>query len=283
ADPATLTSALGITQQSLLAFQRMQEQTASLHKQFLDNQQSALATLQALVVQQQALLTGQPTSSVAVVPVRAAPFAAPAPVTPPPAVVPSPAVKVAPVAPTPASAPVIKSPAPAPKPPVPARDASGILLSVVAEKTGYPADMLGLDMALDADLGIDSIKRVEILSALQERIPDAPVVKPEHLGTLHTLRDIASFLGGPQVKNGPPIAPAKVDSRPSAITPGSVDNERVPEGRESPAVCQPATIVRSVIRPVPIDLTAARSRVPLVRNALVWVIADPSGFTARVT
>ena len=34
--------------------------------------------------------------------------------------------------------------------------------------------MLDLDMRLDADLGIDSIKRVEILSGIQERLPDAP-------------------------------------------------------------------------------------------------------------
>src|SRR5262249_57853274 len=64
----------------------------------------------------------------------------------------------------------------------------GVLLEVVAEKTGYPPEMLELDMALDADLGIDSIKRVEILSAPQERLPDAPAVKPEQLGTLHTLQ-----------------------------------------------------------------------------------------------
>ncbi len=31
--------------------------------------------------------------------------------------------------------------------------------------------MLELDMRLDTDLGIDSIKRVEILSAVQERLP----------------------------------------------------------------------------------------------------------------
>ena len=47
---------------------------------------------------------------------------------------------------------------------------------------------------MDADLGIDSIKRVEILSALQEKLPDAPPVKPEHLGTLQTLQDVANFL-----------------------------------------------------------------------------------------
>ena len=69
-----------------------------------------------------------------------------------------------------------------------------VLLEVIAEKTGYPAEMLDLDMAMDADLGIDSIKRVEILSALQERLPEAPQVKPEHLGTLLTLRHIAAFL-----------------------------------------------------------------------------------------
>ena len=39
--------------------------------------------------------------------------------------------------------------------------------------------MLELDMRLDADLGIDSIKRVEILSAVQERLPEAPSLGPE--------------------------------------------------------------------------------------------------------
>src|SRR5262249_33437355 len=81
------------------------------------------------------------------------------------------------------------------------------LLEVIAEKTGYPPEMLDLDMALDADLGIDSIKRVEILSALQERLPEAPTVKPEHLGTLHTLRHIAAFLAGQETRSGFPAGP----------------------------------------------------------------------------
>ncbi|MFT6215679.1 MAG: polyketide-type polyunsaturated fatty acid synthase PfaA, partial [Roseivirga sp.] len=36
------------------------------------------------------------------------------------------------------------------------------LLQVVSEKTGYPTEMLELNMDMEADLGIDSIKRVEI-------------------------------------------------------------------------------------------------------------------------
>src|SRR5205085_1537300 len=127
-----------------------------------------------------------------------------------------PALQVAspPVAPAPPPTPVVASPAPprapangySPPPPPPAfvrREhepaaagprMSETLLAVVAEKTGYPAEMLGLDMSLDADLGIDSIKRVEILAALQERLPAAPVVPPDRLGSLRTLRDVTDLL-----------------------------------------------------------------------------------------
>ena len=38
-------------------------------------------------------------------------------------------------------------------------------MQVIAEKTGYPKAMLGPSMELEADLGIDSIKRVEIFRA----------------------------------------------------------------------------------------------------------------------
>lgn len=45
-----------------------------------------------------------------------------------------------------------------------------LLLDVVSDKTGYPTDMLGLDLDLEADLSIDSIKRMEIIGAIQERL-----------------------------------------------------------------------------------------------------------------
>ena len=72
-----------------------------------------------------------------------------------------------------------------------------LVVEIVADKTGYPPDMLELDMRLDTDLGIDSIKRVEIFSAIQERLPTAPAAGPEQVGTLGTLREIVAFLGRP--------------------------------------------------------------------------------------
>ena len=46
-----------------------------------------------------------------------------------------------------------------------------MLLHIVEEKTGYPPDMIGANQNLEADLGIDSIKRVEIVGALLKALP----------------------------------------------------------------------------------------------------------------
>ena len=71
---------------------------------------------------------------------------------------------------------------------------SQILLDVVSEKTGYPPEMLEMDMDMEADLGIDSIKRIEILGALQEMFPDVPPPNPEELGELRTLGQIVEAM-----------------------------------------------------------------------------------------
>jgi acyl transferase domain-containing protein len=49
---------------------------------------------------------------------------------------------------------------------------TGILLDIVEEKTGYPRDMVGLDQNLEADLGIDSIKRIEVVGAMLQSLPE---------------------------------------------------------------------------------------------------------------
>ncbi|TKS99384.1 type I polyketide synthase [Streptomyces lasalocidi] len=87
------------------------------------------------------------------------------------------------------------TPAPATSTASPA-DVTAALLDIVAQKTGYPADMLDLAMDVEADLGIDSIKRVEIMGVLQEQFPSPTPVGPEQLAELRTLADIADFVTG---------------------------------------------------------------------------------------
>jgi amino acid adenylation domain-containing protein len=80
--------------------------------------------------------------------------------------------------------------------PASGKDIASILMAIVAEKTGYPVDMLAPEMDLQADLGIDSIKQVEILSTLRDRFPDLPELEPTQLGELRTLGRIIGVLQG---------------------------------------------------------------------------------------
>jgi acyl transferase domain-containing protein/NAD(P)H-dependent flavin oxidoreductase YrpB (nitropropane dioxygenase family) len=74
------------------------------------------------------------------------------------------------------------------------------LIATVSERTGYPADMLDPDLDLEADLGIDSIKRIEILGTMSEKLAlklvqkDGPSEAVEELAGVKTLRGIATWL-----------------------------------------------------------------------------------------
>lgn len=157
-------------------------------------------------------------------PVPPSPAIAPAPVPPIPAPVPAPSApqngshsngngsQIAP-ANTPV---VVTSPQPAPIPEVPVvpitptavtsnlpvqlnRDSlTQTLLQLVSDRTGYPTDMLGLDQDMEAELGIDSIKRVEIFGALQKTLPESIAAsvrdQMESLTRIKTLNKVVEAL-----------------------------------------------------------------------------------------
>ncbi|WP_044734911.1 type I polyketide synthase [Shewanella algae] len=75
-------------------------------------------------------------------------------------------------------------------------DVTAIMLQVVAEKTGYPAEMLELGMDMEADLGIDSIKRVEILGTVQDQLPELPQLDAASLSECRTLGQIIDCFAG---------------------------------------------------------------------------------------
>jgi acyl transferase domain-containing protein/NAD(P)-dependent dehydrogenase (short-subunit alcohol dehydrogenase family)/acyl carrier protein len=189
-DPELVAQALRDVQENLIALQRLGEQTAELHRKFLEGQDKAQRTFQGLVDQHQRMtlatlgLEGHTPPNSSWLPKAAAQTRRVGPEPP------NPRIMTPPEQPASALAPAPDSTATGGE----SSRARTVLLEVVSDKTGYPIDMLALDMRLDADLGIDSIKRVEILSALQERLPDAPEIAPEHLGSLQTLREIALFL-----------------------------------------------------------------------------------------
>jgi acyl transferase domain-containing protein/acyl carrier protein len=102
-------------------------------------------------------------------------------------------------------------------------DLPALLLAIVAEKTGYPVDMLNLDMDLEGDLGIDSIKRVEILAAVDERAPELPKVDRARLGAMRTLAEIVAALGGEVRGTGHGAGEERAHREPAALDPDPMD------------------------------------------------------------
>jgi len=87
----------------------------------------------------------------------------------------------------------------APYPEPSSEDLRALLVSLVSERTGYPAQMLSLDYNMEADLGIDSIKRIEIFGVLAERMHLATDGSEREqyfisIAQLRTLREVLAWL-----------------------------------------------------------------------------------------
>lgn len=85
-----------------------------------------------------------------------------------------------------------------PAPQAPPQDVGALLTALVSERTGYPTEMLDPTLDLEADLGVDSIKRIEILGALGERLGLAQdgegEAMVEELAMMKSLGEMTSWL-----------------------------------------------------------------------------------------
>ena len=189
--------------QQMQMFHTHQSETLRVHEQYL-NQQSEQAQSALKITEQQLGGSGQQLSAVsAIIPSvqKSAPVIVPEPApiisAPIPAPEPLPPVSVPTIPPVSSPPPVIVS-APATTTAatsaVSAEEVTAAMMSIVSEKTGYPLEMLEPGMDMESDLGIDSIKRVEILGAVQDKIPALPEVPGDELAEMRTLGEIVAHL-----------------------------------------------------------------------------------------
>ena len=101
------------------------------------------------------------------------------------------------------------------------------VLQIIAEKTGYPPDMLDLDLDLEADLGIDTVKQAEMFAAIRATydIPRDDALKLRDFPTLkHTIQfvyDRRPDLKPAVVPSPSPAALAVVTAAPAPVASGS--------------------------------------------------------------
>ncbi|MFI0902775.1 SDR family NAD(P)-dependent oxidoreductase [Streptomyces sioyaensis] len=207
---------------------------------------------------------------------------------------PAPAVAQAPAE---ATAPPATAPAGAADPPAPAsagaeRLSPEELLDAVREiihtRTGYPREMLDDGLDLEADLSVDSIKRVEIIGALADRIglpPDAGGATEsavEQLARVKTISGIVDWIAAARTEPAP--APAPPGPAP-AVPPAPAARTTVgPAGPDEPGGGPaPLPPTRFLVRAVPLGPPAGRPPAEVVAGLDFAVVEDGQGVALALT
>ena len=105
----------------------------------------------------------------------------------------------APAQPAPEAPPVAPASSPAPTASGTHPDIEGVLVSVVVDHTGYPADFIEMDQDLEGELGIDTVKQAEIMAEIRDRFAlpvDEDFVLADHPTLNHFTAYIVKMQGG---------------------------------------------------------------------------------------
>jgi acyl transferase domain-containing protein/NAD(P)-dependent dehydrogenase (short-subunit alcohol dehydrogenase family)/acyl carrier protein len=135
------------------------------------------------------------------------------------------------------------------------------VLKIIAEKTGYPPDMLDLDLDLEADLGIDTVKQAEMFAAIRAAY-DIPREDNLKLRDFPTLAHVIQFV---------------YDRKPDLAAPAVT--APVPETVTSPAVgASPAAASDAGTTAVAGEAATAAEEDDPVREMVLEIIAEKTGY-----
>jgi NAD(P)-dependent dehydrogenase (short-subunit alcohol dehydrogenase family) len=136
------------------------------------------------------------------------------------------------------------------------------ILNMIAEKTGYPKDMLELDLDMEADLGIDTVKQAELFAAMREHY-SIPRKENLSLKDYPTIRHCIKYVleetapaAAPAPAAQPAPAPAKPHKAAPAQQPELLDLAAAPEAAPRPAKAEhPKRHIRHIpsVIPAPVE------------------------------
>ena len=121
------------------------------------------------------------------------------------------------------------------------------ILALVVEKTGYPKDMLDLDLDLEADLGVDTVKQAEMFAAIRE-IYSIPRDENRKLRDYPTLAHVIRFV---------------FEKRP--------DLAGVPATASSPTISEPTV-------PTPLPVVASATTDDSIKEKVLEIVAEKTGY-----
>ncbi len=125
------------------------------------------------------------------------------------------------------------------------------ILALVVEKTGYPKDMLDLDLDMEADLGVDTVKQAELFAAIRE-IYDIPRDENLKLRDFPTLKHVIGFV----YSKRPDLAEAKAKAA-----------QKKEVAQEPPKAVAPAPV-----------MTAVNADADPVQEAILALVVEKTGY-----
>ncbi|HKT88952.1 MAG TPA: SDR family NAD(P)-dependent oxidoreductase, partial [Candidatus Sulfotelmatobacter sp.] len=133
------------------------------------------------------------------------------------------------------------------------------ILALVVEKTGYPKDMLDLDLDLEADLGVDTVKQAEMFAAIRE-IYNIPRDENRKLRDYPTLAHVIRFV---------------YEQRPDLSSESAKAPEPLPktEAKISPE----PSVVEPTVTQVRADTSTARSA-DAIKQKVLDIVAEKTGY-----
>ena len=167
----------------------------------------------------------------------------------PAAVQPAPVAAPAPAPVQPVAVPAPSAEAPKASGPMPSLDEASVtkdIISIVAEKTGYPEDMLDLDLDMEADLGIDTVKQAELFAIMRDKYQ---IARQEgvQLKDYPTIRSIIKYAmenaGASETAAAAPAAQPAVAQPAPVAAPAPVQPAAAPAPAVQPVVSAPAPVV----------------------------------------
>ncbi|WP_406397814.1 SDR family NAD(P)-dependent oxidoreductase [Streptomyces sp. NBC_00879] len=145
------------------------------------------------------------------------------------------------------------------------------VLEIVHKRTGYPREMLDPALDLEADLSVDSIKRVEIIGALADRIglprgADGPAESAvEELSRLKTISGIVDWIVARGTTTTPEPAPATEQTMLPSIDP-----------------VRPTRPARLLVEVTPVSPPATRDPADVLPGLRLAVVDDGLGVAAAL-
>jgi len=176
----------------------------------------------------------------------------------------------------PAEAPAAAAAAEAPAPAAAEDDVTDTVVGIVSELTGYPPDLLDVELDLEADLGVDTVKQAEIFAAIRGHYGVArdDTLK---LRDFPTLTHVIGWIRDKTEATAPPKAPADT----AAAAPGTAAALPTVKGDLDATDRIPRRVPIPVLRP---DLAACvPTGVRLAAGTRVAVMRDHGGVGDALT